>query len=243
MQRYFIDKEIIPHQVIELVENYHHIKHVIRFSTGSNIILCDSKGQCYDSVITDFTDHSVRCIPNALLTSSESSIDVDIAQGLIRRERLEYMIQKSTELGVRHIFPTIMTRSIVKIEPAKESQKLKRWNTIAKEASEQSHRSEKAQVLPIHDLRDIPFKNYDVIIVAYEDVEEHQTLPQTLAKPYQSILLVIGPEGGLGPKDIAILKHQPNAHFVSLGHRILRSETASSYLLSVISYLYEMGSF
>jgi 16S rRNA (uracil1498-N3)-methyltransferase len=239
MQRYFIDK--IPSDLHILLQDndFHHIKHVMRFSIGDLIVVCDDK-VCYECQIESFDSSSCSVIGQLKLESIEKNFQIDIAQGLIRRERFEYMIQKATELGVDTIIPMQSQFSIVKIDDKKRKNKVDRWQKIAKEASEQSHRSNLAKVSDIQSLETLPFDQYDCILVAYEKENQSTNLKQVLQDKYQRILAIIGPEGGLSYKEIEFLSKQTNVHLVGLGQRILRSETASSYLLSVIHYEYEM---
>jgi len=209
----------------------------MRNSVGDEIIVCDNNS-CFNALISDILNEKIICDLGEKLENF-TTFYCDIAQALIRRERFEYMVQKSSELGVHHIIPTIMKHSIVKINQNKQEEKVLRWNKIAKEASEQSHRFFQAVVKDVYGLSEIPYQEYDLVLVAYEKEKGSIKLKDVLVKPYHKILVVIGPEGGFDPSEIAFLEDLDNSVLVGLGPRILRSETASSYILSVLSYAYE----
>ncbi len=241
MQRYFIDELDIEKKSALLTDNdFHHIKNVMRHKIDDHIIVCNKQGVCYESSITHFEDKQVvvKLIEEKL--SNDLPLQVTIAQAVIRRERFEYMIQKSSELGVTSIIPTLMKNVIIKLDQKKMNKKVERWNILAKEACEQSHRNQLAKVQNITQLKLIDLSTYDKVIVAYEKKNQSTNLKKVLKDKPQNILAIIGPEGGFTPKEIAYLEEFSNVSLVGLGRRILRSETASSYLLSVLSYEYEM---
>jgi 16S rRNA (uracil1498-N3)-methyltransferase len=241
MQRYFISKSsILDKQVLIQGPDVHHISHVMRFSVGDDIIVCDQQNHCYIAVIQAISSDQVIASITTPVQNNELPLQVDIAQALIRRERFEYMLQKATELGVHTIHPITMTYCVVKWNDQKSSAKLERWNSITKEASEQSHRSHQVMVSGVRPLMNLPFSDYDIVLVADETEATTIKLPELLTSNRSSILVVIGPEGGFHPNERAQLQTIPNLRLIGLGPRILRSETASSYILSVISYQYEM---
>jgi len=240
MQRYFIEKQINENELFTIENNdFHHIKNVMRSKKGDSIIVCNN-GVCYYTELMELSDKSVLCKPYELISSQKKDFKVTIAQALIRRERFEYMLQKSTELGVDEITPITTINSIVKVNPNKLDSKVARWNTIVKEASEQSHRSSLALVNNVLSLKELKFNDYDIVLVAYEKEVNSNELKKTLSSKLANLLVVIGPEGGFDQKEIEFLSKFSNVRFVGLGPRILRSETASSYILSTISYEYEM---
>lgn len=240
MQRYFIKEEQIKNNTVTITGNdSHHIRNVMRMKPKDTVIVCNN-GVCYYASIKGETNGEVYCDIVEQLPINQKEFQVTIAQGLIRRERFEYMLQKATELGVDEIIPMNSSFSIIKIKHEKSSKKIERWNTITKEASEQSHRSKITKVHEICELHNLPFNEFDLILVAYEKENKSNHLKEVLKTKYKNILVVIGPEGGLSPKEVEFLENQPNTELVGLGRRILRSETASTYLLSVLHYEYEM---
>jgi len=242
MQRYFRDFDINQNTIIIDGDDFHHIKNVMRSKVNSELVLCDLSGNCCLASIQSFNEKSLICECKKLLPSDNNKFTIDIAQAIIRRERFEYMLQKSTELGVNKIIPVNMKNCIVKLDGKKEDKKIQRWNTIAKEASEQSHRNKLAIVSNMTTLKSIDYNVYDVILVCYEKENESNKLKSIVqSNKYNKILIVVGPEGGFDQSEVEYLSTLSNSEFVGLGKRILRSETASSYILSVLFYEYEMS--
>lgn len=244
MQRYFtktVDKS--NQKALLSSSDFHHIKTVMRNKVNDKIIVCDFSQNCFVSLIEVFDDTSKEVLValDRELPNNELPLTIDLAQGLIRRERFEYVLQKTTELGVHNIIPVNSKHSIIKLSN-KESKKLDRWNKITKEASEQSHRSVLVTVESIRNsFKDIDYLGYDKVLVAYEKENNSKELANVFTNKIQKILIVIGPEGGLHQDEISFFKSIDNVHFVGLGKRILRSETASSYVLSILGYMYEIG--
>ena len=242
MQRYFLTNEQVQGDHVVLTgQDAHHIKNVMRFRVGDELIVCAPRLGCKRCKIETLEQGSVIAQPIDTVPSNELPIRVDLAQALIRRERFEYVLQKATELGVSSIIPVDMVYNVVKWDDKKADTKLIRWNTITKEASEQSHRSMSVEVTDVVKLTRIPFAEYDLVLMADETEAGDESLPNVLLPTLQNILIVIGPEGGFHPTERSYLSQVSNVRRVGLGKRILRSETASSYLLSVLSYVYELG--
>jgi 16S rRNA (uracil1498-N3)-methyltransferase len=242
VQRYFLSNDQFQHDTCRVqAQDAHHIRHVMRFSIGDEVIVCNESGVCHQSLIQAFDGPDVLCRLLHPVADNELPVHVDIAQALIRRERFEYMLQKASELGARSILPVAMRHSIVKWDDKKGDQKIDRWNKITKEASEQSHRRIPVTVTDVHTIDTLPVSEYDLVLVADETKAGSPTLPSLLTADIRSILVVIGPEGGFHDSERDWFDRVNHAHRIGLGKRILRSETASAYVLSVLSYVYEMG--
>jgi len=240
MQRYFTD-DLTKEQAILKPTDLHHIKHVMRFRVGNAVSVCDTLGHCFEGIFTQIDEQVVVSLTKQL-PDNELPLRITIAQALIRRERFEYMIQKATELGMHKLIPINTKYSIVDVDKKKEQKKLERWQKIMQEASEQSRRNIVPKVEEITSLNALELDLYDAVFVAYEEEQHSNTLKTVLGnKTFQNILFVVGPEGGFHKDEINRLKAYPNVFLVGLGKRILRSETAASYFLSVLSYQYEMG--
>ena len=241
MQRYFINElDLINKKALLEGNDFHHIKNVMRGKLGTGIIVCDNSGTCFKATITEIsTNHILVDLDNELV-NQDKGFSITIAQSLIRRERFELMLQKSTELGVDKIIPITTRNTIIKVK-GKEESKIARWNKITKEASEQSHRNNVAKVDDIVSIKELDYSSYDICLVAYEKETNNNSFKTILQDKYKNILAVIGPEGGFDSTEIEYLSKIDNVKFIGLGPRILRSETASSYLLSVLSYEYEMS--
>ncbi|ERJ13674.1 16S rRNA (uracil(1498)-N(3))-methyltransferase [Haloplasma contractile] len=245
MQRYFT-KFNEEDQIVELLdEDVHHIKNVMRMREGDEIIVSNQVSAFYAKIV-EISEMLVRCeLLYKLKNNSELPISISIAQGLPKGDKFEYVIQKTTELGVNKLIPVISERTIVKLDHKKEKKKLMRWKKIVKEAAEQSHRVSLPEINSVISLRQLIRESfeYDYKLVAYEatNEEDQRNFKKVLNKiqPGERILIFIGPEGGITPSEI---KQLTDAGFLvtSLGPRILRTETAPLYVMSCISYELEL---
>ena len=183
----------------------------------------------------------VECVRETVI-NNELACNITLIYGLPKGDKFEFVVQKATELGVTTIVPYAASRSVSVISKEKEDKKVERWNKIAKEASEQSKRNKLVKVEKICDENTILNYKSKINLVAYEDVsgEGCSKLFNILNKKYDSITLVVGPEGGFEQREIDNLVNN-GFEVVSLGRRILRSETAPLFLMSIISYMYECG--
>ncbi len=243
MQKYFINSDDLEKDIIT-GEDVFHIKNVMRSKVGDKILVSDSNVE-YLVSITEINKDIVRF-------SKEEAIDnnaalpffVDIYQGYPKGDKLDDICKHTTELGVNKVFAVNMKRSIVKIDPKKIDSKCLRYEKIMKEASEQSHRPSLSHFGGIVDLKKIDFSNYDYKILAFEESAKQgegsnfKNIVKKLEKG-QRVAILIGPEGGIDETEVAYLNE---LGFVNcgLGPRILRTETASYYALSAISYESEL---
>lgn len=247
MQRYFVKNNQIKSQRVTITgDDAHHISVVMRMRKQDEVIVCNQERVAYLCVIESFEKNSITLsIKEQINHNPELPINVTIAQGLIRREKTEEVIQKITELGAYQYIPLIMERSIVKLIKEQEDKKLERYQKIAKEASEQSHRTSLLQLSKAMSLKElIAIKNtFDLCLFAYEDMGRKsdttlKSLLSTFAK--DNLLVVIGPEGGFSGTEVDALTKEGFIP-VGLGPRILRTETAPQYIMSVVSYQFELG--
>ncbi len=244
MPRFFVKNEQIKGTTIEILgEDVKHIKNVLRKQIGDNIEICDQDTEkSYICEIEKIGNESILTNIIEELQSYDDNIKVDIYQGLPKADKMELIIQKSVELGVNSIIPVAMKRCVVKIESKDESKKIARWQKIAESAAKQSGRSTIPEIKNIVNIEKIIqlIKEYDCVIVAYEN-EKNNTIKRELLEIKEKvhdkvkIAVIIGPEGGLEEKDVELLKHN-GAKIVTLGHRILRTETVALNVLSVIMY-------
>ena len=235
MRRFFCDN-ITASAATITGEDAHHISRVLRMKAGDALSLCDGAGNEYDAVITAISQDTVVCELGTLHASeAESLVHVTLFQCLPKAGKMELIVQKCTELGVFSIVPVQSARCVV--VPGKDyDKKRERYNRVALEAAKQSRRAMVPQVLPLVELKKIDVKAFDLFLVAYED-ENTVSLKQALraANTPRSIALLIGPEGGLEEGEIAQLV-KAGAKSVSLGKRILRTETAGMAMLAQTLY-------
>lgn len=250
MQRYFVDTTYAAAQEAGLRlsgEDYHHSIHVMRMTVG---------GQCYlaflDQVviiaeITSISDDFVSLKEISIETQDkELPIEVTIASGFPKGDKYELIVQKATELGAYHFIGFPGKTSVVKWDQKKLNKKNERLTKIAKEAAEQSHRQHQPTITLVSQFNELvsQLAEYDQVLVAYEEAAksgEAAQLVQTLTamEPGQKLLVIFGPEGGLTPAEVETFENLGGKR-CGLGPRILRTETAPFYVLSAISYHYEL---
>ena len=241
MQRYFVEQDTIRNGRCHIQGgDLHHIRDVMRFRPGVAVIISVTDGPTYAGTVEAISrDEAVIMLKDKIL-SDVPEYSLTVAQAVIRKERFELFLEKATEFGVTKIIPTIFNRTIVKIEGEKEDRKLLRYQAIVKEAAEQSQRHEIPGIQPFTKLSDIDFSAYDKVLVCYEQEAMtnhiHNVIPQLDQK--ERILIVVGPEGGISPEEVSFMKAY-GALFVSLGHRIFRSESAGLMILA--AFMYEWG--
>ena len=246
MPRFFVKTEQInENEIIIIGEDVKHIKNVLRKQIGDKLEICNQDtGKAYICEISKINEEKI--INNIIkeILSEEDKIKVDIYQGLPKADKMELIIQKSVELGVNAIIPVEMKRCVVKIDSKSENKKIERWQKIAESAAKQSGRNIVPEIRNITTVEKIvELKNqYNITIVCYENEKENYVKTELLKlkeilleKGRINIAIVIGPEGGLEEKDVDKLK-QNGAKVVTLGKRILRTETVALNLLSVIMY-------
>ncbi|MGI6759117.1 MAG: 16S rRNA (uracil(1498)-N(3))-methyltransferase [Bacilli bacterium] len=247
MQRYFVKNKSIFNNKITINDgDCYHMYRVMRMVPGDTVLACDEDQNTYLCQIDTISDREVvLTILETVKQNSEMKIKVTIAQGLIRREKQEEVVQKITQLGAYAYLPVEMDYSIVKVKADKTQRKIERMEKIAKEAAEQSHRSAILKVLePVSfkefvDLSD----QYDLCLYAYEEVAKSgESALKRILTDFKGtkILILFGPEGGISNTEAQILSER-GFYPVELGPRILRTETAPLYFLSAISYEFELG--
>jgi 16S rRNA (uracil1498-N3)-methyltransferase len=247
LQRYFVKQRAIDNRFFIEEEDRHHISKVMRMSIGDEIICVDPDNLSANCRITEITDEQV--IVDVVQWKDEISelpIKVTIASGLPKGDKLEWIIQKGTELGAHEFLPFTARRSVVKWDEKKAAKKVDRWQKIAKEAAEQSHRSFLPEVVSPMSFKTLLEKSIDFHykLVAFEEESrngESSVFASTLQKmrPGDSLLLVFGPEGGLTDDEVQVML-ESGFSLCGLGPRILRTETAPLYALGAISYHFEL---
>jgi len=241
MQRYFINETIESNITLHDESVIHHVFHVMRMKIGDEIVLCDLNKQCYAVKITEMNPNVLKGESLYPIKHQTHPLNITLGQALIKKDKFELVIQKASELGVNHFLSVSMARSIVKIDEKIKHKKVDRFKKIAKEAAEQTRRNDVMSVGEPTELHNIDYDLYDHVLVAYESEQSKSTkkILKTFSKG-SNVLILIGPEGGFNEQEIAYLKSK-GALSISLGPRILRSETAAFYILSALSYELEMS--
>lgn len=247
MYKFFVKENQIEDKKVQITgEDVNHIKNVLRLQIGETIQVC-SIDTAKSYVVKILEVNSANILGEILeecLETTETSISLHIFQGLPKQEKMEAIIQKATEIGVTDITPVKMERCVVKLDEKTESKKIERWQKIAEVAAKQSKRDKIPQVHSCVSFKNIyeKLEKYDIVIVAYEEemnVSIKQVLKSVSKEEQNKIAVLIGPEGGISKEEIEFLKTIPNTRVVTLGKRILRTETAPIVLASVIMYEFD----
>lgn len=248
MQRYFIAEEKMDQDSCVLEgQDVHHILHVMRLGPGDKIICSNSNGRTVIAELDQVSKEKVVCrIVEEVKTSRELPVQVTIAQGLPKGDKLEWVLQKGTELGAHRFIPFSSSRTIVKYDRKKEEKKRERWQKIVKEAAEQAHRDYLPSVEPVITWTELFELQADSKLVAYEGHSLSEEFPSSFVQVLETLskckgnhlLIVIGPEGGFAEQEITQLVDN-GFKPISLGKRILRTETAALYVLAALSFYYE----
>ncbi len=248
MQRYFI--QTTPKEDILFLEGdtFHHVKNVMRNQVGDILYLVDSNQQTHETKITAILPQQIEVkIIQTIRETKELPCDITIASSFLKGEKMEWLVQKATELGMSAFVGFPSQTSVVKWDAKKREKKAQRLEKIALEASQQSQRIAPPTVTLLEGFQQLlaTFNNYDHVLIAYEESSkqgEKAQLKQLLEemKAGESLLVVFGPEGGITPAEMEKFLTL-GAKVAALGPRILRAETAPLYLLSTASYQWELG--
>lgn len=239
MNRFFA--EVSGETVRIIGEDAHHITHVLRLQKGEKIVVCDGRGVDYQAELTELAKESVSGrVLERTPSAGEPELKVTLFQGIPKGDKLEFVIQKAVELGVTQIVPVQTRRCIVKVDAKKQKAKTERWNKIAQSAAKQAGRGILPQVMAPASFLDAveQMKGFDLPVICYEE-EKKRSIKQALCgqRPH-SAAVFIGPEGGIAPEEAAALR-EAGFQTVSLGSRILRTETAPIAVLAMLFYEYE----
>ena len=218
---------------------------------GDTFNVCDStNSDNYIVEIESFNKEDITCkIIEKCNDNAESNVKVHIYQGLPKADKMELIIQKSVELGVNKITPIEMKRCVVKLDGKDKTKKVERWQKIAEVAAKQSRRDIIPEICQIKSVKEISemFSEYDLVLLCYENerdtfikdvLKNDDLIKKSENKNEIKIAVIIGPEGGIDISEVEYMK-QNGAKVISLGNRILRTETVAISLLSIIMYEFE----
>ena len=245
MYNFFVKPENKRDKTVIIVgADYNHIKNVLRFKVGE-MFLASVNGKSNLCRLIEFLDGSaVAEIVEENYQDTSLPIKIYLFQGLPKSDKFELIIQKAVELGVEKIFPVQTERCIVKLDDKKKDGKVARWNTIAESAAKQSKRTSIPMVNGVLTLREAleVSKELDLLLIPYENKEGILATKEAFAliKKGIKIGVVIGPEGGFSQSEIDFAESY-GAKIISLGKRILRTETASIATLSALMLHAEMN--
>ena len=249
MPKFFVrQNQVNDGKIVINGQDVKHIRNVLRAKVGEELEICNSEtGENFLCSISEFNEDKIWCnIEQKIKEETESNVKVTIFQGLPKADKMEYIIQKSVELGVYDITPVDMKRCVVKLDEKNAKKKIERWQKISEVAAKQCGRNIIPQINNVINIKKLCeiVENYDIVLVAYEN-EENNSLKNELSQIKSTIInnqsqefkigIVIGPEGGLEKQDVENLERS-GAKIITLGKRILRTETVALNVLSIIMY-------
>lgn len=247
MQRYFVKGNVseTTHSLVFSKDQVHQLKKVMRVRAGEQFEVVDDSSQLAIVEVTELDPFEVKVV-ELLEQKVELPVSVTIAVGLSKGDKLDFIVQKATELGVSEIIPLSLTRNVVKWTGDKADKKIERLQKIAEEASEQSHRLKVPCVTSVMTLKELAnyTSDFEQKLIAYEEsakVGESLQLVKSLQSLQENerVIFVFGPEGGIEEQEVALLEESGYIP-CSLGPRILRAETAPLYALAAVSYQCEL---
>ena len=242
MSRFYVSaSQVVGDNIYIEGDDFNHVKNVLRTKPGEGFIICADDGKTYDVTVMGYEDRRVVCkITAEIEDGAELPCRITLYQGLPKKDKMELIIQKAVELGASEIVPVMMKRTIVKLDdPKKEAKKTERWQAIAYEAAKQSGRGiipKVGGIVSFKEALDLSKEN-DYNVIPYEkaeDIVSSREVMMTAAKG-KSVGIFIGPEGGIEEEELK-LAMDLGVKPVSLGRRILRTETAGLCALSVLMF-------
>lgn len=241
MYRFFVEPEACVGESIRIAgEDWNHIRNVLRLKCGEQVTVSNGADREYICEIMEFTNSEVITrIVDVMGSSAELPAEITLYQGFPKGDKLEFIIQKAVELGAARIVPVLTRRSVVKLDEKKAVRKVERYNAIALSAAKQSKRGRIPVVEPVMSFTDAlsDAKKLDMNLLPYEDAEgmEHSRSVIHQVKGKRSLGIFIGPEGGFEQQEVEAAK-AIGAECITLGHRILRTETAGMTILSILMF-------
>lgn len=244
MYQFFVESDQINgDQVIITGTDVNHIKNVLRMKVGDQLRISENEGHDYFCRIAEISDSVLLAKIQELADSTELPSKIYLFQGIPKGDRMETVIEKAVELGVYEIIPVAMKNCVVKLDEKKAASKVRKWQLLCETAAKQSKRS---MIPKIHDV--LSFKDAieyaceaDVRLLPYESAEGMASTKQVLSQivPGASISIMIGPEGGFDQREIDLTENR--MQIISLGKRILRTDTAGITTMSMLMLTLEMA--
>jgi len=239
MPRFYVPAPHIENDLLKIKGNEaKHIRRVLRLKAGDEIIVFDGLGKEYEGKIVEEGPSSVVMkVQNFFFSKRESPLEITLAQSLLKGEKMDTLIQKATELGVKEIIPFLSSRSVPFLDKSGRLKRHYRWERIAIEASKQCGRGVIPKIEPLQDysemLQTAPSNSLRLILWEREGIKLKEVLERSIEKT--KIWFIIGPEGGFSQEEVEEAK-RTGFITVTFGERILRAETASLCFLSILQY-------
>ena len=246
MYRFFVGQDQIDleqKRICVTGTDVNHIKNVLRMKKGEEVLISDGESREYTCQIDEISQGEVLlAIMDGEDANRELPSRIYLFQGLPKSDKMELIIQKAVELGVYEIIPVDMKRTVVKLDSKKQEAKLRRGQGISESAAKQSKRIVIPQIHPVLKISEALkyADDLDVCLMPYELAEDMQHTRKIIGniRPGQSVGIFIGPEGGFAPEEVEMaLENQVQS--ITLGRRILRTETAVMTVMSILVFLLE----
>lgn len=236
MHHFFVSAGADSDGIIRIRGNdYNHIRNVLRMKPGEVVVVSDGSENDWYCRIKGYGEGEVELSVSDEAKIRELMSEIDLYQGLPKSDKMDLIVQKAVELGARRIVPVEMKRCVVRLDDKKRANRLKRWSAISESAAKQCGRGMVPDVGPFMSLPEAAkvLDSYDVVLVPYENEDGMAGTADVLEsiRPGIKAAVFIGPEGGFDVEEIELLK-SAGARTISLGKRILRTETAGLVALS-----------
>lgn len=245
MYRFFVEpSQINENQIFIKGSDVNHIKNVLRMKLKEEILISSGEDKEYTCYIEEMGEEEIIAhIMYVQEAGYELSSKIYLFQGLPKSDKMELIIQKAVELGVHQVIPVASKRAVVKLDKKKEEKKITRWQAISESAAKQSKRMyvpEITNVMSFQQAVDYAGK-LDIVLFPYELADGMKKTKEIIGKikPGQSVGIFIGPEGGFEESEVALAKEKADAQVITLGKRILRTETAGLTVLAILMYTLE----
>ena len=251
MHHFFVDRTDIDTEarLVRLTgENYRHLRQVLRAKPGEKVLISDGEGTDYECTVSEV--HDADGCAEAEMSAEEMLLHIDFVeemhelpadiylfQGLPKQDKMELIVQKAVELGAHAVIPLETKNTVVKLDEKRAAKKVERWQAIAEAAAKQSKRSIIPEVMPVMKWKDAMrfVENFDLRLIPYENAKDIRHTMEELRKlpKHGKIAVFIGPEGGFADveiEDAMVHGIEP----ITLGKRILRTETAAITSMSIL---------
>ncbi len=244
MHRFFVEPSQIGEKEIVITgPDVNHIRNVLRMRAGEELLAADGQGSEYRCILRELQDSEIRAeICRKLSGSAELPSRITLFQGLPKSDKMDLIIQKCVELGVFRIVPVTTKRTVVKLDAKKEESRRKRWTAVSESAAKQSGRGIIPEISGVQSFREAVEEagELDVCLIPYEKAEDMARTREILSgiPAGASIGVFIGPEGGFEEEEVREAM-EAGARPITLGRRILRTETAGMAVLAMLGYLLE----
>ena len=244
MHRFFVEPSQIGEKEIVITgPDVNHIRNVLRMRAGEELLAADGQGSEYRCILRELQDSAIRAeICRKLSGSAELPSRITLFQGLPKSDKMDLIIQKCVELGVFRIVPVTTKRTVVKLDAKKEESRRKRWTAVSESAAKQSGRGIIPEISGVQSFREAVEEagELDICLIPYEKAEDMARTREILSgiPAGASIGVFIGPEGGFEEEEVREAM-EAGARPITLGRRILRTETAGMAVLAMLGYLLE----